>query len=546
MTGVITMFGNMKIRTKIMASSLIILLMTVLVGMFSISRFAHLDTTIRDIATTQLPSMHAVADVDASLGSFRRGELLMTLASEQQDQEKYVTRNKETITKLKEGLARCEKLMDHAEEKAAFDEFKKHLELYLAQHQKIADLALQNNDAEATKAIMGESSKEFNAAIKALEGIKSATLKQVEEQSSSAHSENVTARTAITIALVVCMVIGIILSLVISSLISAPIAELARKSQQLANGELNVDVEQRSQDEVGVLSGAFSSMIRSLRDVIGKVSDSAAQVAEAANHLQATAEQLATGSEEVVAQASTVATASEEMAATSNEIANNCTMAAESSKRANDSAAAGSTVIEATVAGMARIAQRVKGTARSVESLGSRSDQIGAIVGTIEDIADQTNLLALNAAIEAARAGEQGRGFAVVADEVRALAERTTRATKEIGDMIKAIQQETKGAVAAMEEGVKEVALGSEEAARSGSALQEILEQIGSVTVQVNQIATAAEEQTATTNQISSNILEINQVVLTSSRGAQEAATAASQLASLAESLQAVVRRFRL
>jgi len=121
---------------------------------------------------------------------------------------------------------------------------------------------------------------------------------------------------------------------------------------------------------------------------------------------------------------------------------------------------------------MNSISERVRCSAQAVESLGSRSDQIGEIVGTIEDIADQTNLLALNAAIEAARAGDQGRGFAVVADEVRALAERTTRATREIGEMIKAIQQETRGAVIAMEEGVSEVAKGSEKAADSGRALE--------------------------------------------------------------------------
>ena len=143
---------------------------------------------------------------------------------------------------------------------------------------------------------------------------------------------------------------------------------------------------------------------------------------------------------------------------------------------------------------MGLIALRVSQTAQTVETLGSRSYQIGQIIGSIEDRADQTNLLALNAAIEAARAGEQGRGFAVVADEVRALAERTTKATKEIGEMIKSIQLETKSAVSAMEEGGMQVEQGTIAAAKSGEALRNILEQIGNVTVQVNQIAVAAEQ----------------------------------------------------
>ncbi|HEU0265897.1 MAG TPA: methyl-accepting chemotaxis protein, partial [Geobacterales bacterium] len=199
-----------------------------------------------------------------------------------------------------------------------------------------------------------------------------------------------------------------------------------------------------------------------------------------------------------------------------------------------------------TLTVMNRIAEQVKATAQTVESLGNRSEEIGEIVGVIEDIADQTNLLALNAAIEAARAGEQGRGFAVVADEVRALAERTTKATKEIGQMIKGIQGETRRAVSAMEEGVQEVKSGTQEASRSGEALQKILQVIGTLSGQVNQIATAAEEQTATTTEISDNMQQITGVVQETARGAQESASAASQLSTLAEELQKVVGQFRL
>jgi methyl-accepting chemotaxis protein len=214
--------------------------------------------------------------------------------------------------------------------------------------------------------------------------------------------------------------------------------------------------------------------------------------------------------------------------------------------QANDRALAGAMVVEGTVAVMNRIAAQVRATAQTVEGLGARGDQIGEIIGTIEDIADQTNLLALNAAIEAARAGEQGRGFAVVADEVRALAERTTRATREIGEMIKAIQSETRGAVAAMDQGVKEVEKGTGEAARSGEALQEILDQINSVVAQVNQIAVAAEQQTAITGEISNNIHQITEVVQGTAKGAQESASAASQLSGLAEEMQRLVVQFKL
>ena len=195
---------------------------------------------------------------------------------------------------------------------------------------------------------------------------------------------------------------------------------------------------------------------------------------------------------------------------------------------------------------MGQIANKVQESAKTVENLGARSDQIGTIIGTIEDIADQTNLLALNAAIEAARAGEQGRGFAVVADEVRALAERTTRATSEIGEMIKAIQNETKGAVAAMGQGVQQAESGTLEAARSGEALRNILQQINDVTLQVNQIATAAEEQTAVTCEITNNMSLITEVVQQTAQGANESASAAGQLSGNAEKLNRLVHQFKL
>jgi methyl-accepting chemotaxis protein len=221
-------------------------------------------------------------------------------------------------------------------------------------------------------------------------------------------------------------------------------------------------------------------------------------------------------------------------------------MASEGSQLASATAVSGARVVDETISVMNSIAERVRSTAVAVENLGSRSDQIGAIVGTIEDIADQTNLLALNAAIEAARAGEQGRGFAVVADEVRALAERTTRATREISEMIKAIQQETRGAVVAMEEGVREVAKGSEKAADSGRALEQILQQINDVNTQIHQVATAAEEQTATTSEISNNMQQITEVVAKTSKSAKESASAANQLSVLSDDLRRIVSQFKV
>ena len=291
---------------------------------------------------------------------------------------------------------------------------------------------------------------------------------------------------------------------------------------------------------------AMRCMVDGLRRVIEQVNKSSVAVSGAAAELHACAKQIADGSEEVVGQASTVATAGEEMSATSNDIAQNCHHAADSARHASEAAKAGVIVVDKTIEAMNQIARKVQETAKAVENLGARSEQIGEITRTIEDIADQTNLLALNAAIEAARAGDQGRGFAVVADEVRRLAERTTNATKEIGTMVKAIQEETTAAVTAMNQGVRQVEDGTSEAAESGTALREILEQITAVDMQISQVATAAEEQTATTQEISGNMIQITQVVQQTSREAGDSAKAAAQLSDNAEELQHLVRQFKL
>ncbi|OGU19272.1 MAG: chemotaxis protein [Geobacteraceae bacterium GWF2_54_21] len=342
------------------------------------------------------------------------------------------------------------------------------------------------------------------------------------------------------------VLLAFILGLISARMINRPLRKAVDFANLIASGDLTHKEECHSGDETGQLILAMNGMTDRLHGIVSQVSGTSTQVAEAASQLHATAERIANGAEEVAAQAATVATAGEEMSATSGDIAQNCQMAAEGAQRASEAAQSGSAVVNATIAVMGQITDKVQESARTVDSLGARSDQIGAIIGTIEDIADQTNLLALNAAIEAARAGEQGRGFAVVADEVRALAERTSRATREIGDMIKAIQGETRGAVSAMEQGVSQVEAGTVEAARSGESLGNILQQINDVAMQVNQIAIAAEEQTATTSEISSNMSQITDVVHKTSQGANESAQAAARLNGYAEELQRLVRQFKL
>src|SRR3569623_772359 len=316
--------------------------------------------------------------------------------------------------------------------------------------------------------------------------------------------------------------------------------------RDISEGNLSVRLDSSQDDELGALSKTFNRFVEKLQAIIGQLTQNSQQLGDSAHMLKGNALQIATGSKSVALQSETIASASEEMAATSRNIAENCLQAAKSAEVATKTANEGAEIVQHTVRGMERISAHVQESARTVESLGTRSDQIGQIIGTIQDFADQINLLALNAAIDAARAGEQGRGFAVVADEVRALAGRTTKATEGIRDMIRSIQQETKTAERAKEEGVREVEQGTGEAEKTGKALQAILDQIGAVASQVHQMAAAVEYKSSWTTEITSNIHRISQVVQQTSTDAQASADTTLQLDSLAKNLQELVGQFKI
>jgi len=326
-----------------------------------------------------------------------------------------------------------------------------------------------------------------------------------------------------------------------------PLRSASELAHTLADKNLATeDIPIESEDEIGETSAALNKMKNSLREVIASITVSAERIATAGEEISATATQQAQGAETQKDQTHQVATAMQGMSSTVQQVSENSNKAAEASRTAAETARKGGSIVDETLAKMRAIADSVGQTARKVQELGKSSDQIGQIIGVIDDIADQTNLLALNAAIEAARAGEQGRGFAVVADEVRKLAERTSKATKEITQMIQNIQTETRSAVQAMQAGTKQVELGVESTTQAGCSLQEIIKMSVGVGDMVMQIATAATEQASATEEINSNIEQIAKITQETAAGANQSAKAVHELSSLATELQSLVGRFNV
>jgi methyl-accepting chemotaxis protein len=315
--------------------------------------------------------------------------------------------------------------------------------------------------------------------------------------------------------------------------------------QSFSEGNLSARMDGEYKGNFNRYKNNINHLGESLERMISDVSNIIKDTTSATNEISSSIEEISAGAEEQSQQAVEVAGAVEEMTKTILETSKNAGSAADASKQYGDIAKEGGYAVNRTIEGMNQIAAVVKKSAGTVHELGSSSNQIGEIIQVIEDIADQTNLLALNAAIEAARAGEQGRGFAVVADEVRKLAERTTKATKEIAAMIKKIQKDTQDAVISMEEGTVQVEKGIQLADHAGSSLKQIIDGADKVVDIVMQVAAASEEQSSTSEQISKSIEAISSVTQESSVGLQQIARAAEDLNHLTRSLDSLISNFK-
>lgn len=336
-----------------------------------------------------------------------------------------------------------------------------------------------------------------------------------------------------------------LLAIFLSIFIVKDIKTMMEGFKALTNGDFTIRLRVSGDDEMGKLAQGFNYFIDRFNDIVKELHGATGKLTSTSKELSAFSSQIAAGADSQGVKVNQVSTAAGELSATATEIAMNSVGAADAAKDANEIARKGSLIVANSIEGMNSILPLVKDSALIVEQLGSRSKEIGNIIGVITDIADQTNLLALNAAIEAARAGDQGRGFAVVADEVKKLAERTAIATKEVGTMIKTIQDYTGKAQTSMAVEVKAVEKASEHVRGAGAALKEITAHVDKVAAMIGQIATASEEQSTVANQISEDIEAVSKVTSSTAEDVSHIAATAVDLLQLSLKLQELTSRFK-
>ncbi len=348
-----------------------------------------------------------------------------------------------------------------------------------------------------------------------------------------------------TLAVVVVVGIGLAFWLIRS--ITGPIVRVTRFAQTLASGDLRIEpLGVHTNDAIGALSESMNTMQASFRDIVGALRDSASQVSAAAIEVSESANQTVNGMDSQTRLVEQCSAAVIQLSSSADEVAEKSKQAADHASASGDSANEGSLVVESTIEGMRQISAAVTQGSESVTELGRRSEEIGQVIAVINDIADQTNLLALNAAIEAARAGEHGRGFAVVADEVRKLADRTTQATEEVEQSINAIRQDTARAVEQMHQGTSSVESGVVTTAEAGESLTQIKNYAVDLTDMVSSIAAAANEQSIASADVSKTIQDIAGVTHEVTESARASAVAMEDLSSRANDLNELAGRFQV
>lgn len=547
-------FNNLSIKSRLITLVAVGVLAMIIIGLVGLRNLQNAEHSLSTVYLDRMIPLGQISDIVARM---RDNRIEMLAALQHDPTSPYHTLHDHPVSahldRINENIAAIGKTWEAymatyltPEEKVLADEFTRTRTAFVKEGILPAVEALRQGQypqavPQVTK-VMVSLFKSANEAALKLSILQEDIAKQEYEKAEAA----VNMVTTLALALILGgAAVNILLAVVTIRGINRAVRELDHAAGELAAGNLTARADIQSKDELGRIASSFNAMSEKFMKVVQEIGAATGHLASAAEETSAITEQTNSGIRQQQSETEQVATAMNEMNATVHEVSQNAARAAEAARNADEEANNGKQVVTHTIEVIDSLANEVEKATNVIHQLEDESDSIGSVLDVIRGIAEQTNLLALNAAIEAARAGEQGRGFAVVADEVRTLASRTQQSTAEIQAMIQKLQAGAANAVKVMDVSRTQAQESVEQVAKAGASLDIIVRGITTINDMNHQIASAAEEQSAVADEINKNIVNISQVAEQTSQGAQQTSQASEELARLAQQLQGLVGQFR-